>query len=58
MRKRGGITEDLAKQEVKKYKHICDLLKYSHRFYVWIKKHKKDYLLDSLIRKKTKTLQK
>lgn len=53
MKKRGGITEDSAKKEVEKYTHICDLIKYSYRFYIWIKKHKKDYLLDGLIRKKT-----
>ena len=51
MKKRGGITEESAKKEVEKYISIYDLLKNSSRFYVWIKKHKKDYLLDGLLRK-------
>lgn len=56
MNKRGGIDEESAKQEVSKYIYFSDFLKNSHRFYIWIKKNRKEYLLEPLILKGNKKL--
>ena len=56
MKKRGGITYEAAKNEVSKYTYFFDFFKNSHRFYVWIKKHKKEEILEPLILKQNKKL--
>jgi hypothetical protein len=56
MHKRGGITEDLCIVEVAKYVYMSDFLKKSYRFYIWIKKNKKEYLLQCLKLKQNKKL--
>jgi hypothetical protein len=56
MKKRGGITYESAKIEVSKYTYFSDFFENSHRFYVWIKKYKKEKLLEPLILKQNKKL--
>jgi hypothetical protein len=56
MKKRGGITEESAKKETEKYIYLGDFIKNSYRFYIWIKKRKKEYLLENLILKQNKKL--
>lgn len=56
MNKRGGITEDLCIDEISKYVYLSEFLKESYRFYIWIKKNKKEYLLKPLKLKQNKKL--
>lgn len=51
IKKRIVWTEKNIKNEVSKYKYLCDLIKYSPTCYNHIKKNKKDYFIKNLIRK-------
>ena len=41
---------------ISKYTYLCDLIKENRKFYTWIKKHQKEYLLKDLILKQNKKL--
>jgi hypothetical protein len=56
MTRRGGINEESAKKEVSKYIYFSDFLKNSYRFYIWIKKNKKEFLLEPLKLKQNKKI--
>jgi len=56
MKKKGGLTDEIVINEIKKYEYLSDLLNNSYRFYIWIKKNKKEYLLTNLKLKQNKVL--
>lgn len=56
MKKQGGITEENCINEISKYEYLHDLLKNSYRYYLWIKRNKKEYLLINLKLKQNKKL--
>lgn len=55
-RGRKPIVESDVVTLISKYTYLCDLIKENRKFYTWIKKHQKEYLLKDLILKQNKKL--